>query len=472
MVEIQPYEFKKKTNIEEHNDIVSKVNEIVDVINDTQMDTIDSRLTAVEGDVTTLENEIDTVQSDISEIENKNAEQDSAISDNTQGLITASELSYAEGVLTLKLTKQNGNLTETVDVPFFKTVTLIPTSTDRAFKLQFTMWDESVYDTNEFVIPAGGGTDISVTGVTIGEGASDNSFKVTVQLSDASTIASNDYPFPASITNPYPTNVTLSLSGNTLNCNIALSDSNHVDGSVDLTTLFASYATQQWVTGQLANYVTNEALNVKITALKLTSSGNTMSINGTSANIINSISGQVTDGNLRITINGVESGDIPFDKDFIDEIDFTNENFTVTATSGLTGEYKLEGTFYFNENYGEACEITYKSTKYLKIKGFTKSYTSVYGSGKDLNINKTNTLNVFNFINNYLPEIEGNCKYNISCLGILKSSTGYYTYLGQGYYTVKKENNVYTATACTITIPDLNLDEYILQLIPISIYIS
>lgn len=65
MVEIQPYEFKKKTNIEEHNDIVSKVNEIVDVINDTQMDTINTRLTAVEGDVTALESEISGLDNEL-----------------------------------------------------------------------------------------------------------------------------------------------------------------------------------------------------------------------------------------------------------------------------------------------------------------------------------------------------------------------------------------------------------------------
>lgn len=65
MVEIQPYEFEKKTNIEEHNDIVDKVNEIVDVINDTQMDTINTRLTAVEGDVTALESEVSTLDNEL-----------------------------------------------------------------------------------------------------------------------------------------------------------------------------------------------------------------------------------------------------------------------------------------------------------------------------------------------------------------------------------------------------------------------
>ena len=302
MLQIRKIAGTVDSNLEAVNDEMTNIQEQIDQMED------------VSGRVTTLENEMDTVQSDLTAVENKNTEQDSAISDNAKGLITASELTYAEGVLTLKLTKQNGNLIETVDVPFFKTVTLIPTSTERAFKLQFTMWDDSVYDTNEFVIPAGGGTEVSVTGVTVGEGASDNTFKVSIQLSDASTIASNDYPFPESVVNPYPTSATLALSGNTLNLTIGLSNSTNVSGSVDLSPILASYATQAWVTRQLANYATNEDLEeiqVQITGLKLTSSGNTMSINGTTANIINSISGQVTYGNLKITVNGVESGDIP-----------------------------------------------------------------------------------------------------------------------------------------------------------------
>lgn len=290
MLQIRKIAGTVDSNLEAVNDEMANIQEQID-----QMEDVSSKVTA-------LENEMNTVQSDLTIIESKNTEQDSAISENEKGLITASELTYSEGVLTLKLIKQNGDLTETVDVPFFKTVTLIPTSTERAFKLQFTMWDDSIYDTNEFVIPAGGGTDVSVTGVTIGEGASDNSFKVSIQLSDASTIASNDYPFPTSITNPYPTDVVLSLSGNTLSCDITLSDNNHVDGSVDLTNLLSVYAT----TEDLSD------LQEQVTGLKLSKpTNNQIQLNGDSVNIIDSITGVVVGGNLKLTINGVTGSDIP-----------------------------------------------------------------------------------------------------------------------------------------------------------------
>ena len=249
MLQIRKIAGTVDSNLEAVNNEMANIQEQIDQMED------------VSGRVTTLENEMDTVQSDLTAVENKNTEQDSAISENEKGLITASELTYSEGVLTLKLTKQNGDLTETVDVPFFKTVTLIPTSTERAFKLQFTMWDDSVYDTNEFVIPAGGGTDVSVTGVTVGEGASDNTFKVSIQLSDASTIASNDYPFPASVTNPYPTavsgtvgddgNITLTIimsSGSPLTTTINM---NHFASTADLSDL------QEQVTGIKPTVTTN-----------------------------------------------------------------------------------------------------------------------------------------------------------------------------------------------------------------------
>jgi len=51
MASIEPYNFREKTNLQEHNDIISKVNEIVDVINDTDLDNIGTRLTNDESQI-------------------------------------------------------------------------------------------------------------------------------------------------------------------------------------------------------------------------------------------------------------------------------------------------------------------------------------------------------------------------------------------------------------------------------------
>ena len=51
MASIEPYKFREKTNLQEHNDIINKVNEIVDVINDNELDTIGTRLTNDESQI-------------------------------------------------------------------------------------------------------------------------------------------------------------------------------------------------------------------------------------------------------------------------------------------------------------------------------------------------------------------------------------------------------------------------------------
>ena len=82
--------------------------------------------------------------------------------------------------------------------------------------------------------------------------------------------------------NPYPTAVSMTLSGTTLNFSMTMSSGSPITGSVNLAPI-----------------------------LKLSTDGNNITLNGNSVAIVKTVSGQVTDGNLKITINGVESGDIP-----------------------------------------------------------------------------------------------------------------------------------------------------------------
>ena len=51
-----------------------------------------------------------------------------------------------------------------------------------------------------------------------------------------------------------------------------------------------------------------------MSTIGISSFGNILTVNGKSANAVNSVGGSVTDGNLKITVNGVESGDIPLPK--------------------------------------------------------------------------------------------------------------------------------------------------------------
>ena len=71
MANIQPYEYQKRTNIEEHNDLVSKINEIIDIINQTNIETILPKINKLEADVSAI-NDTDNVQNtDIANLKEK-----------------------------------------------------------------------------------------------------------------------------------------------------------------------------------------------------------------------------------------------------------------------------------------------------------------------------------------------------------------------------------------------------------------
>ena len=129
-----------------------------------------------------------------------------------------------------------------------------------------------------------------------------NVLTVTLVKGDGTTISKNVTIQGGSGTeSPYPTDVALSLSGTLLNCDIMLSDNTHITGSQDLAT-FATYAEVQSIQSDLQE---------QITGLKLSTDNNNMTLNGDSVQIVKSVSGTVSDGNLKITVNGVQSGDIP-----------------------------------------------------------------------------------------------------------------------------------------------------------------
>lgn len=263
------------------NNEMAQISQRQDQIEDTVAG-FEGQITENTSDIADIKQNITTIEQDITAVENKNNEQDTAISQNETAIenevvarqnadeaetearqqadITGASLSVVSGAIQLMLNRALGTINANVTAPFIKTMELIPTATERAFKIRITYWDNEQYDTNDFVIPAGGGTDVSVTGVTIQDGTTPNSFQVQIELSDGTPISSNDYPFPEAVVNPYPTSLTLGLSGTTLNVSIGLSNSESVNNTVNLAPLLNGYATQVWVNGQLAGYVTDAEL--------------------------------------------------------------------------------------------------------------------------------------------------------------------------------------------------------------------
>lgn len=81
MANIQPFDYQKSTNIEEHNQIVNKVNEIVEVINNVNLDTINSEIASLKANATATDTEI-------ANIKDKDTTQDTEIDGITKSLVS------------------------------------------------------------------------------------------------------------------------------------------------------------------------------------------------------------------------------------------------------------------------------------------------------------------------------------------------------------------------------------------------
>lgn len=84
---------------------------------------------------------------------------------------------------------------------------LIPGSTNRSFKLKIVFSDGSQALTNDFLIPEGGGTDVTVTGITLTKDPTDpNRFKASINLSDGTPIESGFLEMVTSVSGTFANN--------------------------------------------------------------------------------------------------------------------------------------------------------------------------------------------------------------------------------------------------------------------------
>ena len=151
-----------------------------------------------------------------------------------------------------------------------------------------------------------------ITGFT--SSYTNNLLKIDATKGDGTTIpvCSLTIQGGSSTGNPYPTGIsgTVGADGN-ITFTVTMSS-----GSPLTTTINMAY---------FASADDLSDLQEQVTGLKLTSSGNNMSINGTTANIVNSVTGSVSGGNLTIGVNGINSSpiSIPIGAS-IENIDVTN----------------------------------------------------------------------------------------------------------------------------------------------------
>lgn len=233
--EIQPFQFIRGTAFSERVQLANKVNEIIDGINSIgEIPDLESQITEINTKISELEESIGNTDTSLADLENQVNGLISEVNTTIKQAISALEsdvdgidtrLTTAEGTISEHGTEIDGLLKEVIDNVAMMSnphgtiqvqinhedgsnditapidlglveqggIVLQSGTTDRSFKLIVNLTDGTSWQTNDFVIPEGGGTDVSVTNISIAQGTESNMIQVKIGLSDGSTISSNDW---------------------------------------------------------------------------------------------------------------------------------------------------------------------------------------------------------------------------------------------------------------------------------------
>lgn len=243
MVDIEPYQYQKVTNIKEHNDIVAKINEIVDVINNTNLDTIIPRIDKIETDITginstdalqwqdieSVKGDIDTItpkitkleqdvtdinstdavqNTDISNLKAKDSEQDNRLGsvDTEIDGITKSLVSdvailngTTSGNVKVRIGRQDAPSIDSDDYNIQKptSVELIQGSAPAMVKAQITLSDGTVLISDDFMFTTEAiGQDVYISSFVFKNGNVAGSISADIGLSNGSTLTANNFVVP------------------------------------------------------------------------------------------------------------------------------------------------------------------------------------------------------------------------------------------------------------------------------------
>ena len=246
MVDIEPFTYQKSTNIDEHNQIVNKLNEVVDVINDTNLDTITPEIDALKTATTknttdisqlkisdaehteqiaTIDTNIDNHAREITALKTADAKHDTEIAelDKVTDALTKEIPNgitlYRDGTGKIKaVISQEDDTTidsNTLDMIIPYQYTIISGTSSRSFKLKIVMSDGSEVITNDFIIPEGGGSVVTITGIEIDKDATDvNKFLVKAIVNEGDPITSNAITMVDSVSGTFANNkLTIKVNG-------------------------------------------------------------------------------------------------------------------------------------------------------------------------------------------------------------------------------------------------------------------
>ena len=246
MVDIEPFTYQKSTNIDEHNQIVNKLNEVVDVINDTNLDTITPEIDALKTATTknttdisqlkisdaehteqiaTIDSNVDAHAREITALKTADAKHDTEIAelDKVTDALTKEIPNgitlYRDGTGKIKaVISQEDDTTidsNTLDMIIPYQYTIISGTSSRSFKLKIVMSDGSEVITNDFIIPEGGGSVVTITGIEIDKDATDvNKFLVKAIVNEGDPITSNAITMVDSVSGTFANNkLTIKVNG-------------------------------------------------------------------------------------------------------------------------------------------------------------------------------------------------------------------------------------------------------------------
>ena len=246
MPKVEPFDYQKSTNIDEHNQIVNKVNEIVDVVNDVNLDQITPEIDALKTATTknttdisqlkisdaehteqiaTIDSNVDNHAREITALKAKDATHDTEIAelDKVTDALTKEIPNgitlYRDGTGKIKaVISQEDDTTidsNTLDMIIPYQYTIISGTSSRSFKLKIVMSDGSEVITNDFIIPEGSGSVVTITGIEIDKDATDvNKFLVKAIVNEGDPIASNAITMVDSVSGTFANNkLTIKVNG-------------------------------------------------------------------------------------------------------------------------------------------------------------------------------------------------------------------------------------------------------------------
>lgn len=232
---IEPFQFIRSTAFSERVQLANKLNEVIDAVNSIgDLPDLESQITEINTKISELEESIGSTDTSLAELENQVnglisevntaiKQAISALESEVEGIDT--RLTTAEGTISEHGTEIDGLLKEVIDGVAMMSnphgtiqvqinhedgsndisapldlglveqggIVLQSGTTDRSFKLIVNLTDGTSWQTNDFVIPEGGGTEVSVTSISIAQGTGTDKIQVKIGLSDGSTISSNDW---------------------------------------------------------------------------------------------------------------------------------------------------------------------------------------------------------------------------------------------------------------------------------------